>query len=106
MADPFDRPDAWSGQGGADAGPHLTDPGPGDHQADQAPAPAPDGAEVGDGCEPLGVVVPATGNAEVDEAVERLADADELPTRAHIEVYEDVHRGLRDALAALDENRS
>jgi len=55
--------------------------------------------------EPLGVTVEATGNAEVDAAVERLADADALPTDAHIEVYEDVHRGLRDALAALDENR-
>jgi hypothetical protein len=55
--------------------------------------------------EPLGVTVAATGNAEVDAAVERLADADALPTDAHIEVYEDVHRGLRDALAALDENR-
>lgn len=55
--------------------------------------------------EPLGVVVAPTGNAEVDAAVERLGDADLLPTEGHIEVYEDVHRGLRDALAALDENR-
>jgi hypothetical protein len=55
--------------------------------------------------EPLGVTVVATGNAEVDAAVERLADADALPTDGHIEVYEDVHQGLRDALAALDENR-
>lgn len=56
--------------------------------------------------EPLGVVVPATGNADVDAALARLADADEIPTHSHIEVYEDVHHGLRDALAALDENRS
>lgn len=55
--------------------------------------------------EALGVTVGATGHAEVDAAIERLADADALPTDAHIEVYEDVHRGLRDALAALDENR-
>jgi hypothetical protein len=55
---------------------------------------------------PLGVVLRPTGNAEVDEAVARLADADELPTGGHVEVYEDVHRGLRDALTALDENRS
>ena len=54
---------------------------------------------------PLGVVVAPTGNAEVDTAVERLGDADELPTQAHIEVYEDVHQGLREALSALDENR-
>ena len=65
-----------------------------------------EGAEGGDGWRPLGVVVPGTGNAEVDGAVVRLADADELPTQGHIEVYEDVHRGLREALAALDENRS
>ena len=55
--------------------------------------------------EPLGVIVGPTGNAEVDAAVERLSDADALPTDAHIEVYEDVHRGLRDTLTALDENR-
>jgi hypothetical protein len=55
---------------------------------------------------PLGVVVEATGNAEVDAAVERLADADGLATAEHVEVYEDVHRGLRDALTALDENGS
>ncbi|UWE09130.1 hypothetical protein [Actinacidiphila bryophytorum] len=56
--------------------------------------------------EPLGVTVAPTGNADVDAAMDRLADADDLPTQSHIEVYEDVHRGLRDALAALDENRS
>lgn len=54
---------------------------------------------------PLGVAVGMTGNAEVDAVVVRLGDADELPTEGHIEVYEDVHQGLRDALAALDENR-
>ncbi|WNI14923.1 hypothetical protein RLT57_04815 [Streptomyces sp. ITFR-21] len=66
-----------------------------------APAPVPGPAEP----TPLGVVVGATGNAEVDAAVVRLGDADELPTQGHIEVYEDVHRQLRDALTALDENR-
>jgi hypothetical protein len=70
-------------------------------RADTADIPAPGPAEP----RPLGVSVGATGNAEVDAAVERLGDADELPTQTHIEVYEDVHRGLRDALAALDENR-
>ena len=56
--------------------------------------------------EPLGVTVAPTGNSEVDAAVGRLTDADEMPTQSHIEVYEDVHRGLRDALTALDEIRS
>ena len=51
---------------------------------------------------PLNVPRTPTGNAEVDDRLERLADADHLATDGHIEVYEDVHRGLRDALTALD----
>ncbi|MFJ4964935.1 hypothetical protein ACIP6P_21210 [Streptomyces sp. NPDC088729] len=51
---------------------------------------------------PLGVVRTATGHAEVDARLERLADADHLTADGHIEVYEDVHRGLRDALTSLD----
>ncbi|MFJ6462093.1 hypothetical protein ACIQM0_13765 [Streptomyces sp. NPDC091387] len=51
---------------------------------------------------PLGVVRTPTGNAGVDAGLERLADADRLPAGGHIEVYEDVHRGLRDALTGLD----
>uniref|UniRef100_UPI003513EB2C hypothetical protein n=1 Tax=Streptomyces calvus TaxID=67282 RepID=UPI003513EB2C len=51
---------------------------------------------------PLGVPRTPTGHAAVDAHVERLADADHLTTDGHLEVYEDVHRGLRDALTALD----
>ncbi|MFI8534270.1 hypothetical protein ACIGMX_28980 [Streptomyces aquilus] len=51
---------------------------------------------------PLDVPRTPTGNAEVDAQLERLADADHLATDGHVEVYEDVHRGLRDALTALD----
>ncbi|WP_455357225.1 hypothetical protein [Streptomyces sp. SYSU K217416] len=51
---------------------------------------------------PLGVSRTPTGDAGVDAQLERLADADHLPADGHIEVYEDVHRGLRDALTALD----
>ncbi|MEV7198244.1 hypothetical protein AB0N81_41635 [Streptomyces sp. NPDC093510] len=51
---------------------------------------------------PLGVERPPTGNAEVDASLARLGDADHLATDGHIEVYEDVHGGLRDALTALD----
>lgn len=51
---------------------------------------------------PLGVERVPTGAAEVDGLLGRLADADHLATDGHIEVYEDVHRGLRDALTALD----
>ncbi|MFF4016648.1 hypothetical protein [Streptomyces sp. NPDC001843] len=51
---------------------------------------------------PLDVPRTPTGNAEVDARLERLADADHLATDGHMEVYEDVHGGLRDALTALD----
>ncbi|MFF4323991.1 hypothetical protein [Streptomyces sp. NPDC001568] len=51
---------------------------------------------------PLGVVRTPTGHAAVDGHLERLADADRLAADGHVEVYEDVHRGLREALTALD----
>lgn len=51
---------------------------------------------------PLHIPRTPTGNAEVDAGLERLGDADHLATDGHIEVYEDVHRGLREALTALD----
>lgn len=52
---------------------------------------------------PLGVVRTPTGHAAVDARLERLADADHLPADGHVEVYEDVHRGLRSELTSLDE---
>lgn len=51
---------------------------------------------------PLQVPRTPTGDAGVDAHLDRLADADRLATDGHLEVYEDVHRGLRDALTALD----
>ncbi|MFE0105348.1 hypothetical protein [Streptomyces sp. NPDC059009] len=51
---------------------------------------------------PLAVPRTPTGNAEVDAQLDRLGDTDHLATDGHIEVYEDVHRGLRDTLTALD----
>ncbi|WP_330456973.1 hypothetical protein OIB37_08790 [Streptomyces sp. NBC_00820] len=51
---------------------------------------------------PLGLARVPTGDAEVDARLERLADAGHLATDGHLEVYEDVHQGLRDALTALD----
>ncbi|GHD36172.1 hypothetical protein [Streptomyces galbus] len=51
---------------------------------------------------PLGLPRTPTGHADVDAHLERLGDADHLATDGHVEVYEDVHRGLRDALTALD----
>ncbi|UPT46921.1 hypothetical protein [Streptomyces sp. WAC00303] len=50
----------------------------------------------------MGVVRTPTGHAAVDARLERLADADHLPADGHIEVYEDVHRGLRSELTSLD----
>ncbi|MFJ8751334.1 hypothetical protein ACIREO_18650 [Streptomyces sp. NPDC102441] len=51
---------------------------------------------------PLGVARTPTGHAGVDTRLERLADVDHLAADGHTEVYEDVHRGLRDELTALD----
>ncbi|MEV7562117.1 hypothetical protein [Streptomyces sp. NPDC089795] len=50
----------------------------------------------------LGLVRTPTGHAGVDAHLARLADADHLAADGHLEVYEDVHRGLREALTALD----
>lgn len=58
--------------------------------------------EAAPGPEPLGVVRTPTGNAGVDAALDRLADADELATAEHLEVYEDAHRRMRDPLEELD----
>lgn len=89
-----------------------TAPGPGPAAVPGSGSAAEPGAAVGVPAggtpaapEPLGVALEMTGNAEVDAAVERLGDADGLPVEGHIEVYEDVHQGLREVLAALDENR-
>ncbi|GAA4925454.1 hypothetical protein ACFPM3_10080 [Streptomyces coeruleoprunus] len=51
---------------------------------------------------PLGVPRTATGHPRVDGLLERLGDVDHLPADGHLDVYEDVHRGLRDTLTALD----
>ncbi|NEC89115.1 hypothetical protein [Streptomyces sp. SID12501] len=51
---------------------------------------------------PLNVPRAPTGEADVDALLDRLGDADHLATDGHVEVYEDVHRGLRDTLTALD----
>ncbi|WP_344529933.1 hypothetical protein [Streptomyces albiaxialis] len=65
----------------------------------------PEQAEPDDGPRPLGVTVTPTGNGPVDAALRRLEDADHLAVGGHLEVYEDVHRGLRETLASLDDPR-
>ncbi|WP_369380194.1 hypothetical protein [Streptomyces sp. cg36] len=67
-------------------------------EAGAAPAAEPQPA----GPAPLEVPRAATGDARVDALVERLGDVDHLGTDGHVEVYEDVHRGLRETLTALD----
>ncbi len=51
---------------------------------------------------PLGVARELTGHPAVDARLARLAEVDALPADGHPEVYEDVHRGLRDELTSLD----
>ncbi|WP_236239297.1 hypothetical protein [Streptomyces sp. CC228A] len=59
-------------------------------------------AEAADAPVPPGVDRAPTGHPQVDAALERLGSVDHLPAEGHLEVYEDVHRGLRDTLTALD----
>ncbi|HET9383080.1 MAG TPA: hypothetical protein VFP69_19935 [Streptomyces sp.] len=83
-----------------DAGPQQV---PGEREADGVPPEEPGPAGAGPAAPaPLDVPRAPTGDAGVDALLERLADADHLATDGHPEVYEDVHRGLRDALTALD----
>ncbi|ARQ71455.1 hypothetical protein [Streptomyces marincola] len=83
---------------GRAAPPHASPSGEPAERAGADPATG----EQDDGPRPLGIVVEPTGDAAVDARLARLADADGLAVAGHIEVYEDVHRGLRDTLAALD----
>ncbi|WP_405815367.1 hypothetical protein OG241_12670 [Streptomyces sp. NBC_01390] len=75
----------------------VPDPAPG-VVAEAAVEPEPDPAAPA----PLDVPRAPTGDADVDALLDRLGDADHLATDGHVEVYEDVHRGLRDTLTALD----
>ena len=47
--------------------------------------------------------VPETGEPRVDEVLGRLGGIENLPTAEHVGVYDEVHRGLQDALANLDQ---
>lgn len=80
--------------------------GSGPSDAAEAPDGA-DGAAAGPaapgGPEPLGVPVTPTGLPAVDTQLARLGDVDHLAVGGHLPVYEDVHRGLRDTLASLDQ---
>jgi hypothetical protein len=47
---------------------------------------------------------PATGESAVDDALAQLSQIGESPTADHVEIYDDVHRRLTDALADIDED--
>ncbi|MFJ3703488.1 MULTISPECIES: hypothetical protein [Streptomyces] len=83
-------------------GPDTAEQGEADEAAGTAPDAAPAPSFDPEPPAPLGVARTPTGHAGVDARLERLADADHLPADGHTEVYEDVHRGLRDELTALD----
>ncbi|MGW5116829.1 hypothetical protein ACWEQ8_15580 [Streptomyces noursei] len=117
MADPMNGPEpAASGPpvAAAATGPGSPDPEPPTPQAPTAPqapgaAATPTGAEPAEpagpsGPRPLGVAVAPTGQPAVDAGLARLAEADHLPVGGHLGMYEDVHRGLRDVLASLDQH--
>jgi hypothetical protein len=46
--------------------------------------------------------LPETGDAGVDAAIAPLAGLADLPVAEHAEVYDEVHRGLQEALSGLD----
>ncbi|WP_078967907.1 MULTISPECIES: hypothetical protein [unclassified Streptomyces] len=74
-----------------------------DDQTDEAAGEASGGAS-GEpaAAAPLGVARELTGHPGVDARLARLTEVDALPADGHPEVYEDVHRGLRDELTSLD----
>ncbi|MEE1929296.1 hypothetical protein V1J52_14090 [Streptomyces sp. TRM 70351] len=88
-AAPAPAPAAPPAAGAAETGPAGAAAGPPEPEA---------------GSRPLGVGVRPTGHPGVDAGLRRLEAADHLAVAAHLSVYEDVHRGLRTTLAALDEH--
>lgn len=40
-----------------------------------------------------------TGNGRIDDAMARLTRLDEVPVDSHPEIFDEIHAGLRDALA-------
>ncbi|MFE1176913.1 hypothetical protein [Streptomyces sp. NPDC058773] len=92
---------AMSTAGGLPSGPVV--PVPASEPDDRGRADTAAEPEAPAGPQPIGVGVTPTGEAAVDAGLRRLADADHLPASGHLQVYEDVHRGLRDVLAGLDQ---
>ncbi|MGW0122585.1 hypothetical protein [Streptomyces sp. NPDC003327] len=80
----------------------MSDALPEQEPADSRPADSEPADSMPGGIAPLGVPREATGHPGVDGHLERLAEADHLPADGHLDVYEDVHRGLRAELTSLD----
>lgn len=103
-------PDSGDRRNAASAGDPGARPDPAAEPAAGAERSAPQGALAPDPTaglsaepRPLGVGTEPTGHHGVDTHLARLADADRLVVGEHPSVYEDVHRGLREELAALDQ---
>jgi hypothetical protein len=83
------------------AGAEPTEQGPDIEIADLAPEPdADEPAEEPEFAEPVAEEGVSTGHAEIDAALRRLDELDGLPVERHGEVYDELHRQLRDALTA------
>ncbi|MER6096119.1 hypothetical protein ABT154_09715 [Streptomyces sp. NPDC001728] len=84
----------------------MNDATPRPEAAEPVPEPAdavaPRDAHEPAGAAPLGVERQPTGHPGIDAHLARLAEVDDLPADGHLEVYEDVHRGLRAELTSLD----
>ncbi|HUR76005.1 MAG TPA: hypothetical protein VMZ00_17105 [Sporichthya sp.] len=48
--------------------------------------------------------LPETGEPRVDGVLAQLDGIEDVPTAEHVGVYDEVHRGLQDALANLDQS--
>lgn len=95
MSDAYPNPAGPGADGDpADLGEDLPQPPGPDPRVDPYEAAAP---------APLGVARTPTGRPAVDALLDRLGDADHLTADGHLDVYEDVHRGLRAELTSLDE---
>jgi hypothetical protein len=52
---------------------------------------------------PLKESVQPTGDARVDAAMERMQDVENLPVEEQVQVFDEVHRRLQDALSDLQQ---